>query len=73
MLIVYIYYPFISYACSGHFRAKRTALKLLEGGFYWPTLFKDAFIFCKSCDHCQRVGNLGVRNQMPQTPILIDV
>ena len=73
MLIVYIYYPFISYACSGHFRAKRTSLKLLEGGFYWPTLFKDAFIFCKSCDRCQRVGNLGVRNQMPQTPILIDV
>ncbi|XP_062008347.1 uncharacterized protein LOC133725208 [Rosa rugosa] len=60
-----------SYACGGHFGAKRTALKVLESGFYWPTLFKDAFEFCKSCDRCQRTGNLGARNQMPQTPILV--
>jgi hypothetical protein len=59
-----------SYACGGHFGAKRTALKVLESGFFWPTLFKDAFLFCKSCDRCQRVGTLGARNQMPQTPIL---
>ena len=26
---------------------------------------------CKSCDRCQRVGNLGARNQMPQTPMLV--
>ncbi|KAI3445155.1 hypothetical protein Pfo_001820, partial [Paulownia fortunei] len=30
-----------SFACGGHFRPKRTALKVLESGFYWPSLFKD--------------------------------
>ncbi|XP_022899430.1 uncharacterized protein LOC111412742 [Olea europaea var. sylvestris] len=55
------------YTCGGHFGEKRTALKVLESGLYWPTLFKDAFLFC---DRCQRVGTLGARNQMPQTPIL---
>ncbi|CAN6559826.1 unnamed protein product [Malus baccata var. baccata] len=60
-----------SYACGGHFGAKRTALKVLESGFYWPSLFKDAFEFCVTCDRCQRTGNLSPRNQMPQTPILV--
>ena len=48
-----------SYACGGHFGAKRTTLKVLECGFYWPTLFKDAYLFCKTCDRCQRTSNLG--------------
>jgi hypothetical protein len=60
-----------SYACGGHFGPKRTALKILESGFYWPSLFKDAYVFCATCDRCQRTGNLGPRNQMPQTPILV--
>ncbi|CAN6721003.1 unnamed protein product [Malus baccata var. baccata] len=60
-----------SYACGGHFGVKRTTLKVLENGFYWPSLFKDAYEFCATCDLCQRTGNLGSINQMPQTPILI--
>ena len=44
---------------------------MLDSGFYWPSLFKDAYEVCATCDHCQRTGNLGPRNQMPQTPILI--
>ncbi|CAN6539957.1 unnamed protein product [Malus baccata var. baccata] len=60
-----------SYACGGHFGAKRTTLKVLKIGFYWPNLFKDAYEFCATCDRCQRTGNLGPRHQLPQTPILI--
>ncbi|XP_050156648.1 uncharacterized protein LOC126630561 isoform X2 [Malus sylvestris] len=48
-----------SYACGGHFGAKRTALKVLESGFYWPSLFKDAYEFCATCDRCQRTGTFG--------------
>ena len=58
-----------SSACGGHFGAKKTALKVLESGFYWPSLFKDAYIFCATCDKCQRMGNISSRNQMPLTPI----
>ena len=53
------------YAYGGNFRPKRQALKVLELRFYWPSLFKDAYLFCKTCDHCQRSGNLSARNQMP--------
>ncbi|CAN6547062.1 unnamed protein product [Malus baccata var. baccata] len=58
-----------SYACGGHFGTQRTALKVLESGFYWPTLFKDARTFCITCDRCQRTGTIGAKNQMLQTPI----
>ncbi|CAL2256399.1 unnamed protein product [Prunus armeniaca] len=37
-------------ACGGHFSAKKIALKVLQSGFFWPTLFKDAFDFCSKCD-----------------------
>ncbi|CAL2258260.1 unnamed protein product [Prunus armeniaca] len=58
-----------TYACGGHFGTQRTALKVLECGFYWPTIFKDARTFCMTCDRCQRTGNIGAKDQMPQTPI----
>ncbi|CAN6697969.1 unnamed protein product [Malus baccata var. baccata] len=48
-----------SYACGGHFGAKRTALKVLESGFYWPSLFKDVYEFCATCDRCQRTDFMG--------------
>jgi hypothetical protein len=59
------------FACRGHFGAKRTALKVLQSGFYWPNLFKDAFLFYSSCDRCQRSGNISSRNQMPLQNILV--
>ena len=34
-----------SEACVGHFYARKTAYKILQAGFYWPTLFKDCFEF----------------------------
>nr|XP_027082308.1 uncharacterized protein LOC113704620 [Coffea arabica] len=34
-----------TFACGGHFEPKRTAHKVLESGFYWLSLFKDAYVF----------------------------
>ena len=45
--------------------------KILQAGFYWPTLFKDCFEFCKTCARCQQLGGVTRRNMMPLTPILI--
>lgn len=50
---------------------QENSLKVLTSGFYWPSLFKDAYFFFKSCDHCQRTGNLGPINQMLQSLILV--
>ena len=56
---------------EGHFSARKTADKILQAGFYWPTLFKDCFEFCKTCARCQQLGGVTKRNMMPLTPILI--
>ncbi|RVW63902.1 Retrovirus-related Pol polyprotein from transposon 17.6 [Vitis vinifera] len=58
-------------ACGGHFASQKTAMKVLQSRFTWPSLFKDAHIMCRSCDRCQRLGKLTKRNQMPMNPILI--
>ena len=59
------------YACGGHFGPKRIARKVLECGLFWPTLFRDSYTFCKTCESCQKTGNLGYRDQMSLTPILV--
>nr|CAN60998.1 hypothetical protein VITISV_010331 [Vitis vinifera] len=58
-------------ACGAHFASQKTAMKVLQLGFSWPSLFKDAHTMCRSCDRCQRLGKLTHRNQMPMNPILI--
>ncbi|RVW89163.1 Retrovirus-related Pol polyprotein from transposon 17.6 [Vitis vinifera] len=39
-------------ACGGHFSSQKTAMKVLQSGFSWPSLFKDAHAMCRSCDGC---------------------
>ena len=39
-------------ACGGHFRGQMTATKVLQSGFYWPSLLKDAHQFVSTCDKC---------------------
>ncbi|KAL4311662.1 hypothetical protein GQ457_01G012210 [Hibiscus cannabinus] len=55
---------------GGHFGGNRTAAKVLQSGFYWPTLHRDAQLFCQQCDRCQRTGNISKRNEMPLQNIL---
>ena len=56
--------------CGGHFGGQRTAAKVLQSGFYWPTLFKDAHQFVSTCDKCQRMGNISRKDEPPMHPIL---
>ncbi|KAH9651058.1 Endonuclease [Citrus sinensis] len=37
-------------AYGGHFGGHRIAAKVMQSGYYWPTIFKDAYEFVKSCD-----------------------
>jgi hypothetical protein len=59
------------HACGGHFSAKKTAAKILQCGFYWPTIFQDAHTYCVSCERYQKLGSISRRNMMPLNPILI--
>ena len=56
--------------CGGHFGGQRTATKVLQSGFYWPSLFKDAHQFVSTCDKCQRMGNISRKDKPPMHPIL---
>ncbi|CAM9000225.1 unnamed protein product [Rhodiola kirilowii] len=59
------------HACGGHFGPMRTARKILDSGFFWPSVFRDSYEHCRKCDRCQRVGNVSAKNEMPQVPILV--
>ena len=56
--------------CGGHFGGQRTAAKVLQSGFYWPSLFEDAHQFVSTCDKCQRMGNISRKDEPPMHPIL---
>nr|GEZ62731.1 reverse transcriptase domain-containing protein [Tanacetum cinerariifolium] len=56
---------------GGHYGANYTAKKVFDLGFYWPTIYKDAFELVKHCDSCQRQGKIAQRDEMPQNSIQV--
>nr|GEY84326.1 reverse transcriptase domain-containing protein [Tanacetum cinerariifolium] len=56
---------------GGHYGANYTAKKVFNSGFYWPSIYKDAFELVKRCDSCQRQGKVSQKDEMPQNFIQI--
>nr|GFC23450.1 reverse transcriptase domain-containing protein [Tanacetum cinerariifolium] len=54
---------------GGHYGVNYTAKKVFDSGFYWPTIYKDAFELVKRCDSCQRQGKISQKDEMPQNSI----
>jgi len=46
----------------GNFVANIIAKKILDVGYWWPTLFKDTHEFCRSYDNCQKIGGLKTKS-----------
>ena len=61
---------FHTLSCGGHFRGQRTVAKVLQSGFYWPSLFKDAHQFVSTYDKCQRMGSISKQDEPPMRTIL---
>ncbi|GKB19472.1 reverse transcriptase domain-containing protein, partial [Tanacetum coccineum] len=40
----------------GHYGPSTTTKKVFDAGFYWPTIFKEAYTLVQSCDAIQRSG-----------------
>ena len=57
-------------SCGGHFGGQRTSKKVLQFGFYWPILFKDAHQFVSTYDKCQRMGSISKEDEPPMRTIL---
>nr|GFA48137.1 reverse transcriptase domain-containing protein [Tanacetum cinerariifolium] len=56
---------------GGHYVANYTTKKVFDLGFYWPTIYKDAFELVKCCDSCQRQGKISQKDEMPQNSIQV--
>nr|GFA08612.1 reverse transcriptase domain-containing protein [Tanacetum cinerariifolium] len=56
---------------GGHYGANYTAKKVFGSGFYWPTIYKDAFELVKHCDSYQRQGKISQKDEMPQNSIQV--
>ena len=44
--------------CGNHSRAQSLVHKLIQAGFYWPTMQKDAQSYVKARDKCQHFSNV---------------
>nr|GEZ73090.1 reverse transcriptase domain-containing protein [Tanacetum cinerariifolium] len=56
---------------GGHYGANYTSKKVFDSGFYWLTIYKDAFELVKHCDSCQHQGKISQKDEMPQNSIQI--
>jgi len=56
--------------CGGHYGGDKTVAKVLQSGFFWPTLFKDAHQHALHYDQCQRMRGISRRNEMPLQNIM---
>ncbi|GJT13174.1 putative nucleotidyltransferase, ribonuclease H [Tanacetum coccineum] len=56
---------------GGHHGIVTTTRKVFEAGFYWPNIFRDARKLVRTCDACQRAGNISSRDETPQKYIQV--
>ncbi|GJY05324.1 reverse transcriptase domain-containing protein [Tanacetum coccineum] len=50
---------------GGHHGANYIAKKVFDSGFFWPTIYCDAYDLVIRCDACQRQGKISQRDEMP--------
>jgi len=47
---------------GGHFATKMTQRKILDVGYWWPTIYTNVHNYCKSYYACQRIGGLATQS-----------
>ena len=43
---------------GGNFSQDITVRKVLDSGYWWPTLYKDTYKYRQTCHECQKIGGL---------------
>ncbi|GJU83582.1 reverse transcriptase domain-containing protein [Tanacetum coccineum] len=54
---------------SGHYGLNTTTKKVLDSGFYWSTIIKEAHTQVRLCKACQKTRNISKRDEMPLNSI----
>ncbi|GJX43218.1 hypothetical protein Tco_0259894, partial [Tanacetum coccineum] len=52
-----------------HYGPNTTAKEVLDSGFYWPTIIKEAHTLVHLCKACQKTGNISKHDEMPLNSI----
>ncbi|GKB88106.1 reverse transcriptase domain-containing protein, partial [Tanacetum coccineum] len=65
--------PYLFKVCSNgrHYGPNITAKKVLDSGFYWPTIIKEAYTLVRLCEACQNTRNISKRDEMPLNNIQV--
>nr|GEV01187.1 reverse transcriptase domain-containing protein [Tanacetum cinerariifolium] len=56
---------------GGHYGPNTTAKKVLDLGFYWPTIIKEAHTLVRLCEVCQKTVNISKHDEMPLNSIQV--
>ncbi|GJU89061.1 reverse transcriptase domain-containing protein [Tanacetum coccineum] len=56
---------------SGHYGPNLIAKKVIDSGFYWPTIIKEAHTLVSLYKACQKTENISKRDEMPLTNIQV--
>ncbi|GJV05939.1 reverse transcriptase domain-containing protein [Tanacetum coccineum] len=56
---------------GGHYGPNTTAKKVLDSGFYRPTIIKEAHTLVRLCEACQKTENISKRDEMPLNSIQV--
>ncbi|GJS35902.1 reverse transcriptase domain-containing protein [Tanacetum coccineum] len=56
---------------GGHYGLNVTAKKVLDSGFYWPTIIKEAHTLVLLCEACQKTRNISKHYEMPLNNIQV--
>ncbi|GKA29975.1 reverse transcriptase domain-containing protein [Tanacetum coccineum] len=54
-----------------HYGPNVTAKKVIDSGFYWPTIIKEAHTLVQLCKACQKMRNKSKRDEMPLNNIQV--
>jgi len=58
---------------GGDFVDHRTGHKILQMGYYWPSIFRDSKKYVQTCDSYQRMGKPGQADEIPlKTQLVIE-
>ncbi|GJX08195.1 reverse transcriptase domain-containing protein [Tanacetum coccineum] len=50
---------------GGHYGPNTTAKKVLNSGFYWPTIIKEAHTLVRHCEACKKTRIISKLDEMP--------
>nr|GEV56836.1 reverse transcriptase domain-containing protein [Tanacetum cinerariifolium] len=50
---------------GGHYGPNVTTKKVIDLGFYWSTIIKEAYTLVRLCESCQKIVNISKRDEIP--------